>query len=66
MHRNDLEQASQFTSPRSACRPAWWVVSKKALEARRTIDTLRTRCGVEVQQVEGLPDVTPFDFDRIW
>ncbi len=37
----------------------------KALEARRKIDTLRTGCSVEVQRVEGLPDVTPFDFDRI-
>ncbi|WP_431291484.1 hypothetical protein [Burkholderia cepacia] len=41
------------------------VVSKKALDAGRTIDTLGTGCGVEVQQVEGLPDVTPFNFDRI-
>ncbi|WP_042973868.1 hypothetical protein [Burkholderia sp. AU4i] len=38
---------------------------KEGNDARRTIDTLRTGCGVEVQQVEGLPDVTPFNFDRI-
>ncbi|WP_423382912.1 hypothetical protein [Burkholderia sp. LMG 32019] len=33
--------------------------------ARRMIDMIGTWCGVEVQRVEGLPDVTPFNFDRI-
>ncbi|QFS41534.1 hypothetical protein [Burkholderia cepacia] len=38
---------------------------KEGNEARRTIDTIGTWCGVEVQRFEGLPDVTPFNFDRI-
>ncbi|KVS30407.1 hypothetical protein LGN07_13905 [Burkholderia cepacia] len=38
---------------------------KEGAGARCTIDTIGTWCGVEVQQVEGLPDVTPFNFDRI-
>ncbi|VWC74766.1 hypothetical protein BLA50215_00828 [Burkholderia lata] len=33
--------------------------------ARRMIDMIGTWCGVEVRRVEGLPDVTPFNFDRI-
>lgn len=33
--------------------------------ARHMADMIGTWCGVDVRRVEGLPDVTPFNFDRI-
>ncbi len=33
--------------------------------ARRMAGMIGAWCGVEVQRVDGLPDVTPFNFDRI-
>lgn len=33
--------------------------------ARHMADMISTWCGVDVQWIDGLPDVTPFNFDRI-
>ncbi|VWC60277.1 hypothetical protein [Burkholderia lata] len=38
---------------------------KDGTGVHRMIDMIGTWCGVEAQRVEGLPDVTPFNFDRI-
>ncbi|ALX15044.1 hypothetical protein P350_26485 [Burkholderia cepacia JBK9] len=34
-------------------------------QARRTAGMIGAWCGVDIQRVDGLPDVTPFNFDRI-
>ncbi|WP_157376153.1 hypothetical protein [Burkholderia ubonensis] len=34
-------------------------------EARHMADMIGIWCGIDVQRVDGLPDVTPFNFDRV-
>lgn len=34
-------------------------------DARRIAGMIGAWCGVAVQRVDGLPDVTPFNFDRV-
>ncbi|HDR9500024.1 TPA: hypothetical protein QDC06_003279 [Burkholderia cepacia] len=59
-HRSSLLRDPLAARPESRFKE-----SAGARHAIDMIDTFGTGRSVEVQRVEGLPDVTPFNFDRI-